>query len=206
VSLYCPSCRSHIPEGFPSCPTCQQADFLVCGHCGLYVPRGSAECPGCNNPKFYCPHCKDKFGGGLTGCPKCGTIGLGCLVCHQLVPARSVECPYCQLRSVEVEVVSRPSRAAQALATVPAATRMSAVPEVYQAGRHGVSAEVRMPPGDAAILTELGKLVELLHGMAGRLNQFVGMSEHTQQIKRGMRNLATEIQEEIELRIGPRGG
>ena len=79
------------------------------------------------------------------------------------------------------------------------------VPEQYEVGRFGVTATVTMLGKDAEILNELGQLVVLLHTEAQRLTQFQGRNEHTQGLARSMRNLATEIQEEIEMRTGPPG-
>ena len=82
---------------------------------------------------------------------------------------------------------------------------MPLVREEYRAGRFGVAAEVRIPAGDVSIMNELGKLVELLHAMAARATQFGIPSDHTRKLVRDMRILATDVQEEIELRLGPRG-
>jgi hypothetical protein len=97
--------------------------------------------------------------------------------------------------------------AARAVAAIPAAVAgASRVPEVYRAGRYGVDAEVSVPPGDAAIMTEMLQLVQLLHAMAARANQFRGANDHTRKIIRDMRTLANDLQEEVELRRGPVGG
>ena len=93
----------------------------------------------------------------------------------------------------------------RAIATIPAAARSSMIPETYRAGKFGVEADVRVPAGDVSIMNELGKLVELLHAMAARSNQFGITSEHTRKLIRDMRILATDVQEEIELRRGPSG-
>jgi hypothetical protein len=123
--------------------------------------------------------------------------------CGQGLPTGGSTCPTCEVRAVAV--VDLPDPAARAVASIPAAARAAPIAEIYQAGRYGVKAEVSRPPGDVAILNELGRLVELLHAMAARANQFVGQSEHTIKMRRDMRVLATDIQEEIELRTGPRG-
>jgi len=39
--------------------------------------------------------------------------------------------------------------------------------------------------------------------MAGRLNQFAGLTEHTRKLIRDMRVLACDAQEEVEMRRGP---
>ena len=95
---------------------------------------------------------------------------------------------------------------ARAVAAIPAAVAgASRVPEVYRAGRYGVDAEVNVPPGDAAIMTEMLQLVQLLHAMAARANQFRGANDHTRKVIRDMRTLANDLQEEVELRRGPVG-
>jgi hypothetical protein len=78
-----------------------------------------------------------------------------------------------------------------------------AVPEVYRGGKFGVEAVVTMAGVDAAVLTELLQFAAMLHAMASRTGQLAGHSDHTRKIIREMRNLATEIQEEVETRRGP---
>jgi hypothetical protein len=80
---------------------------------------------------------------------------------------------------------------------------MVRVPEQYDAGRYGVSAQVTIPAGDAALMNELGSMVGALHVMASRLNGFTGLTDHTRKLIRDMRLLATDAQEEVELRRGP---
>jgi len=104
------------------------------------------------------------------------------------------------VRREEVVVDAR-----QALVQVPRHAQAQLVPEKYTAGKFGVSSEVRLPAGDVSVMNELGKLVELLHAMAARSNQFAITSDHTRKLIRDMRILATDVQEEIELRCGPQG-
>ena len=153
--------------------------------------------------ELYCPQCRCRLPSGCSSCPSCGGVCLACCGCNRFLPEGTVACPTCA--ATELVAVEPPTGAARAVAAIPAAARSQQVAERYRAGRYGVEAEVTRPAGDVAILNELGKLVELLHAMAARANQFVGQSEHTVKMRRDMRVLATDIQEEIELRTGPRG-
>jgi RNA polymerase subunit RPABC4/transcription elongation factor Spt4 len=155
---------------------------------------------------IYCIPCRQTLFPGQSSCQHCGGTKLACLDCHRDLPAGRSTCPHCSTDLVTVDFDTLVSRdpAHEALATIPAAVaHASLVPEVYQGGRHGVSAEVQIPPRDAAIMNELLQLVQLLHGMAGRLNQFAGLTEHTRKLIRDMRVLACDAQEEVEMRRGP---
>ena len=162
----------------------------------------------------YCPSCRVVVPDELQACEKCGNDRLACHTCHEIIPAGTVVCPRCftpppipppKAPPAELVLPEPPSRAEQAIAAIPAGVRAQLVPEQYRGGKYGVEADVRIPAGDVAIMNELGKLAELLHAMASRANQFVGQTEHTRKVIRNMRLLATDLQEEIELRRGPLG-
>ena len=150
----------------------------------------------------YCSTCRKIVADGNQSCGSCGNIRLICTVCKSQVDPRSTLCLVCAQSAL---VQFEQNAAQRAVVAVPFAARAGVVMERYQAGRLGVDAEVQIPPGDVAIMNELGKLVELLHAMAARVNQFVGMTDHTRKIARDMRHLATDVQEEVELRRGPLG-
>jgi RNA polymerase subunit RPABC4/transcription elongation factor Spt4 len=148
---------------------------------------------------LYCIPCRQLIPEGSTMCPLCYGSKLACLQCHQTVPDGRAICPGCTISGIAV----RPAGVREALATIPSAVaQVARVPEIYQAGQFGVTAEVIRPARDVAIMNELLQLVQLLHGMAGRLNQFVGMTDHTRALIKAMRTLANEAQEEVELRGG----
>ena len=170
----------------------------------------------------YCLPCLTILPEEMSACPKCGGMSFSCLGCHAPLRVGKKSCEQCGrteiMRPDPVDHLQygirpdgisqddqRSSGARVALATVPTAARATLVPEVYQAGKFGVSAEARMVPGDVVVLNELGKLVELLHAMASRTTHFAGLTEHTRKMIRDMRILATDIQEEIEMRRGPQG-
>lgn len=164
----------------------------------------------------YCVPCRQTLYPGRSSCDKCGGSNLACLDCHGEIPRGGSSCPQCSkdfvaadfealVPAVRIEgATGTMDPAYQALATIPSAVAHApAVPEVYQGGRHGVKAEVQIPPRDVAIMNELLQLCQLLHGMAGRLNQFAGLTEHTRKLIRDMRVLACDAQEEVEMRRGP---
>jgi hypothetical protein len=148
---------------------------------------------------LYCISCRVTLTPGQVVCSQCGGVDLACVQCHQR-PAGFSICPVCDVAVAG----SRQSDVQIALSEIPAAVGLaSRVSETYQAGRFGVCATVSIPPRDAAIMNELLQLAQLLHGMAGRLNQFQGMTDHTRQVIRDMRTLANLAQEEVEMRRGP---
>lgn len=164
---------------------------------------------------LYCVLCRQELVAGATTCHLCGKSQLACMRCHEQSLLGQSECRYCDVRTTSIASRVSPSPTVpvdvsddvvQALAEVPDPVRSlgrTVVPEVYKDGRYGVEAEVKIPPRDAEIMTELIRLVPLLHGMAGRLNQFQGHTEHTRKLIRDMRQLACDAQEEVELRRGP---
>ena len=162
---------------------------------------------------LYCPNCRIMAPEGNSSCNRCFRTDLACAQCNRMLSEGSKRCPACWAAMVPQPepaspVMARPidPSAIQALAGIPlAVSHMPAVPEVYQAGRHGVKAEVTIPAGDAQIMNELLQFVQMLHAMAGRVNQFRGHTDLTRAIIKGMRSLATDIQEEIERRRGPQG-
>ena len=79
------------------------------------------------------------------------------------------------------------------------------VPEGYLQQSFGAKSEITMNGDDAAILTDLGNLAALLHAMAGRMNGLQGHMASTRQLMRQFRVLSADIQEEIEVRLGPQG-
>jgi hypothetical protein len=68
-----------------------------------------------------------------------------------------------------------------------------------------VSAEVFTDTRDTQILNEMAQLVVVLHTVAEHMSsEFSGHMESTRKLIKGCRNLAADIQEEIEVRRGPR--
>lgn len=166
---------------------------------------------------LYCVPCRQELVEGATSCHLCGGGVLACMGCHDLVLVGATGCSRCgsfsDQKSRKIARVAAPSvpvdfsdDVAQALAEIPVPVRglgTAVVPASYEAGRYGVKAEVKIPERDAEIMTELIRLVPLLHGMAARLNQFQGHTDHTRKLIRDMRQLACDAQEEVELRRGP---
>lgn len=149
---------------------------------------------------IYCYDCRLVVVPGAHHCGQCRGTNLACLNCHTRLKQGETVCSRCDVELV----VPRVDDVSRAVAQIPVAVEMvSRIPDTYQAGRFGVSAEVTIPPRDATIMNEILQLVQLLHGMAARLNQFQGTTDHTRQLIRDMRSLANLAQEEVELRRGP---
>lgn len=166
---------------------------------------------------LYCGGCyrsARETGGLAEGDLSCGRCGrsdlLRCTACECPVPIGMPVCTRCA-GSV---MVSKQAVASAGLSELPPlsaagllAPGIPAVPVVaerYSAGRFGITAEVTIPARDVELMNELGSLVSLLHVLASRLNYFTGHTDHTRKLIRDMRVLATDAQEEIELRRGPR--
>lgn len=79
------------------------------------------------------------------------------------------------------------------------------VPSTYIHGRFGVTAVVTMNGQDAEIMTMMSQAATLLHALAAKMNTFQGVMRSTREVIRGCRDLATSLQEEIEVRRGPQG-
>lgn len=153
----------------------------------------SVCCVGCGRPKQ-----RD-----TSSCPWCGSSSFYCTACGHLLQFSQISDVRCLVCEPDAIVVLPPGRAPVLATQVP---QVPVVPEVYQAGRYGVSAEVRMPAGDVEILNRLGQLSQLLYSMATETGSgFRGVMDHTRQMVRDMRKLAADIQEEIEMRRGPVG-
>jgi len=158
---------------------------------------------------LYCPTCVAYVSPGTSECHKCGTSTLCCSECRTYRPVGSTRCDCSSGAStLPVSTIVR-AEVVGSMELVPAQAGVGFVPDVvpvperYDAGRYGIEAVVTIPAVDVAIMNELGKLVQLLHAMATRLNQFTGMTDRTRKLIRDMRVLATDVQEEIESRRGP---
>lgn len=171
---------------------------------------------------LFCTNCKRVMDEGISQCPYCRagfTIALACVICKKNVVAGATSC---QCFSNRAPMLRRQYEANQgeseerALSYVPppptgggvlsASIPMpSLVPEVYSHGRHGVVAEVQMNGRDAEILNKMGAAATLLHALALEMNGLVGHMQSTRSLIRNCRNLASDLQEEIEVRVGPRG-
>jgi hypothetical protein len=159
---------------------------------------------------LYCPGCRIVASTDSNICAQCGAQFLCCSQCGANAPKGAFDCPTCTSKELSrSNVASIPAELVPDLPPIGGhmvvSPRVATVVERYDAGRHGVNAEVRIPAGDVAIMNDLGAMVAVLHTMAARLNGFVGHTEHTRQLIRSMRILATDIQDEIETRRGPQG-
>jgi hypothetical protein len=68
-----------------------------------------------------------------------------------------------------------------------------------------VEAEVIFEGEDAVILSAMSQATTVLHALAAKMNAFQGVMPSTREVIRACRNLATLLQEEIEVRRGPQG-
>lgn len=128
-----------------------------------------------------------------------------CSACGAPMGEREPRCPTCGQNGASLVARSR-DPGLPVLPTLPLVQVVPVVPVVrarYEGGSHGVRAEVTVPEGDVEIMNQLGSLVSLLHVLAARVAKFGIMTDHTRKLVRDMRILATDAQEEVEMRRGP---
>jgi hypothetical protein len=179
--LFCTVCHNEVPQGFAQCVACKvgYARELACATCRKVVPRGVSSCAACERRSTLVP-----------ASPPAEPLPLAIALPTLPPPPMALLVP---------------SSAPPAMPGLPAHISRSLVPEVYQAGKFGVDATVRIPALDVEILNEMASVVVILHTLASKMNNFQGISESTRHVIRQCRMLATELQDEIETRRGPLG-
>lgn len=199
MSLICTICKNSVPEGFSHCLVCNAGHVpqLQCGKCATLVNRGSSTCS--------CDQIIRRMASAASELPD--------LPLYQ--PPQQTQS---QQTSSSTELTQRvaesfsggevvgfqsPISAPSVLPGLPAHVSVAVIPKEYEAGRYGVSATVTIPEKDVGVMNDWAQLVVLLHTMAKRGNEFQGHTEHTRRVIRAMRDLASDIQDEIEMRTGP---
>lgn len=172
---------------------------------------------------LYCKACRQVVGAGDNQCRNCGNGFVGTLICGGCgseVPRGSPSCsrcspsvnPHARPPSVDVLVSVGGARGGGALPNV-GALSIPGLPlglpvpvrEVYSHGKFGVSAEVTMNGRDADILTKMQQTAALLNVLAAEMNNLQGHMPSTREVIKGCRKMAADIQEEVEVRLGPQG-
>jgi hypothetical protein len=165
---------------------------LYCGYCYLSatqtggLPEGDVSCRTCARSDYLrCASCEHPVPAGLDSCPRCPPV--------ELEPVK----PTSRFVGEMMPLLPQLERGSLTIPVMPK------VVERYSAGRFGISAEVTIPAGDVERMNALGAMVTALHHLAGQLNGFTLLTDHTRKLIRDMRILATDAQEEIEMRRGP---
>lgn len=179
--LYCKSCRQVVEEGDNQCRNCGNGfvSALVCGTCGSEVSRGSATCPKCQ-----------KHASNVGIVPRGGhpsSVDITIVVPGGAPPGRG----------------GHPGNALG----IPVLPMGLPVPiqESYRQNSFGVESEVIMGGRDAEILTKMQQVAALLQVLAAEMNQLQGHMPSTRDVIKGCRKLALDINEEVEVRLGPQG-
>lgn len=188
--LYCKACNFVVGAGQNSCGNCGNGfvSALMCGGCGKEVARGASSCSTC-----------DRHVGGVG------------LVPQARPPLPGPPPPGVALTILPFGAEAPPGGGAPppfgALA-IPGLPLGLPVPvrSSYTQERFGVVAEVEMNGRDADILTKMQQAAALLHVLAKEMNNLQGHMPSTREVIKGCRKLALEIQEEVEVRLGPQGG
>lgn len=180
--LYCKTCKFVADVGCNTCNNCKNGfvSVLVCGSCGREVPRGAAACAQCPTQADVVglvPGMPAPRGGGGGG----GNIDVTIMPYQDVHHSRAMAIPGLPLG-------------------LPAPIR-----ESYEQRRFGVDAAVQMNGKDAAILTKMQAAGALLHVLAQEMNNLQGFMPSTREVIKGLRKMALELQEEVEVRIGPQG-
>lgn len=164
--------------------------------------------------QLRCVRCQQLTPSGFTCCPYCNVgfaAPLECVSCGHVMQPGSSTCFRCD-RSLDNATSSalvppqftptsdHPPQIGVALYTPP-----QRVEEMYLAGRHGVDAQVVIPAGDVEVMNLMGQATMLLRMLADKMNQFRGHMPMTRENIKSCRRLADDLQEEVEVRRGPRG-
>lgn len=174
---------------------------------------------------LYCTTCRTVVEVGSAFCRACGngfTSRLACATCGRVVPAGQAFCDRCASGGIDPArqassqefFPNHPNTALSARNEAPAGLVLPRlppgvsldrvhVPESRPAGRLGAVADVQMGGRDAEILTKMNQVVVLLHALAVEMNDFVAYSDLTRRNIKACRNLAADLQEEVETRVGP---
>ena len=174
---------------------------LYCTICSNVVPPGFSQCLACKAgfaPQLACEVCRQPVPRGAGSCVPCERRASGSA--NQPIQ----ELVTYQTPQSSVSIAPLPS-APPTLPGLPAHVAMARIPEQYNHGRFGVSATVQVPQKDVEIMTEMAQLVVILHTMASKMNSFQGIMQSTRNVIRLCRDLATQLQDEIETRRGPQG-
>jgi RNA polymerase subunit RPABC4/transcription elongation factor Spt4 len=171
---------------------------------------------------LYCLTCKTVAEEGSAVCANCrnGFVSrLACAKCNRVTPQGVAYCPMC-FSKIDPSEPGRMVRAADsypenqvpipsvalALPKLPPGISLERVrvPETrVDVGRFGAVADVQMNGRDAEILTKMNQVVVLLHALAQEMNGFFDLMDSTRRCIKSCRNLATDLQEEVETRMGP---
>jgi|SRR5271157_3266768 len=145
MSLFCSICKNDVPEGFGQCLACKAgfAPQLACSTCKRLVPRGVATCSGC-----------DRASRSLATLPA------------QSAPSQALTLPTLPTLAGVVAPLTAPP----VLPGLPAHVGLSSIPEIYSAGRFGVSADVQVPALDVSIMNDMNKVVVVAHTVAARIS------------------------------------
>ena len=161
---------------------------------------------------LYCTSCRRGVLAGRVVCDYCRTgfvPRLACAECNFVVSQGKDSCPRCGPNSPEDPVLAIAivplNSSIPAVAGLPRGMAMPArISDSYTAGKFGAEAKVTLNGQDASIMTEMGQVAALLHVLAGRMNELQGHMASTRQCIRDCRKLAADLQEEVEVRIGPK--
>ena len=159
-------------------------------------------------------------------CRNCGngfTSRLACATCNKVVPSGQAFCASCARNGIDElrqsagqehfpnipgAMVPAPRHGGGevmglVLPKLPPGLSLAQVSEVRTGGKFGAISDIQMNGRDAEILTKMNQVVALLHALAAEMNDFVALSGETRKCIKGCRNLAADLQEEVETRVGP---
>lgn len=172
--------------------------MLYCVTCRSVVEEGNALCRVCQNgfvSSLACGTCQKVAPKGFSYCPHCGR-GDGS---SSMVPQQRDQWDprHSQGRRDESSV-------SLVLPKLPPGISLDRirVHDNYVAGSFGAQAEVQMNGRDSEILTKMNQVAVLLLALGQEMNDLCALSDSTRKVVKGCRNLAADIQEEVEVRVG----
>lgn len=156
---------------------------------------------------LYCKTCRRVIETCRSACSACAGAGvLACMGCNQEVSIGASFCSNCEPSTPSLPeptslVFTNPRHGVPAFAPgLPAPVK-----GFYNQNRFGVEAVVQLNGRDADILTKMKQAAALLHVLAQEINNFQGHMQSTRALIKSCRNLANDLQEEVEVRLGPQG-
>lgn len=173
--------------------------MLYCKACQRVVDKGDNQCRNCANgfvSPLVCGGCGVEVARGSSTCPKCDKHSGGVGIVPRAVPAPTFD------------LVPPPPRGGGGnhlgIPVLPMGMP-APIAESYVQRSFGVESEVTMGGRDAEILSRMQQVAALLQVLAADMNGLQGHMPSTREVIKGCRKLALEMQEEVEVRLGPQG-
>jgi RNA polymerase subunit RPABC4/transcription elongation factor Spt4 len=211
--LYCKTCRYMTPEGYAQCVVCKNGftTALTCASCQTEVPRGQAFCQSCDSalipperpsvdpPHYVFPPAHQP----QAARPNTALVPSGFRLPNPPSSPGPLAIPVPAGHPSVTVTFNAPAEAPPVMSGLPAHIRLpNQMEEYHRTERPGFLAEVFTNGADNTIMNEMAQTIVILHTMAEKMTRFAGHMDSTRRCIKGLRNLASDLQEEIEVRRG----